>query len=387
MYSIWIGWIKICRVINNFIESIFEVHTRFVTSHHTLVIALCLLFLAIMAVGAKRFKALERNEELFIPQGSEAFKDLEKGGKLFKDLKFRAEEFIITYKDGRSIFDNNKALLKALQLHNEIIKLPNFKKTCLTTETKEEEVNFLAEETGNCIFISPLEVFNYKTSNIEQANTPIRIINKFNFWLANPNLLFPNGRPASLNYRVIFGNYAGIMSNVIFSDAIKMTYFMKYVNTSDSDYNTMVDMEDEYIKKCEEMVKLFDKDGINLFYYAARTVDDAMLDSIVGDLPQFSVGLTLMVVLCLFAFLRIKHPVSGHLTIGTAGIFVIILGVGSGFGLAMWTGNEFVAFIGVVMFLILGIGELFTSDMNFFFFYNYNYYNYLKHYIDFLLHF
>ena len=63
-----------------------------------------------------------------------------------------------------------------------------------------------------------------------------------------------------------------------------------------------------------------------------------------------------MVAFCLIVFIRIKNPVSGHLTVGIAGIFVIMLGVGCGFGLAMWTGNEFVAFTGILMFLILGIG-------------------------------
>ena len=245
MYSVWIGWIKICRAINDFIESIFEVHTRFITSHHKLVIGLCLLFIAIMAIGAVRFKALQRNEELFIPQDSEAFKDLERGVKIFKGLKFRIEEFIVATKDGSSIFDDNKALLKTLELHEEIIKIPNFKEICLTSET------------GDCMFVSVLEVFGYKRNNIEQANNSTKIKAKFNSWLANNNLLFPNGRPASLNFRNILGSYKEYKSEVISSDAVRLTYLMKYVNTADTDYDVVMEWEDLFITKCKSKLDNF----------------------------------------------------------------------------------------------------------------------------------
>ena len=53
--------------------------------------------------------------------------------------------------------------------------------------------------------------------------------------------------------------------------------------------------------------------------------------------------------------------VVGHLTLWIAGIYVIMLGVGCGFGLAMLYGVDFVAFTGILMFLILGIGKLQVS--------------------------
>ena len=65
-----------------------------------------------MGIGGVRFTALQRNEELFIPQGSEAFKDLDKAEKYFHTLKFRVEEFIIASKDGSNVLDNNKAFLE-----------------------------------------------------------------------------------------------------------------------------------------------------------------------------------------------------------------------------------------------------------------------------------
>ena len=49
-----------------------------------------------MAVGAVWFNALQRNEELFIPQGSEAFTDLDRAQKEFPDMKYRVQDVIIS---------------------------------------------------------------------------------------------------------------------------------------------------------------------------------------------------------------------------------------------------------------------------------------------------
>ena len=66
------------------------------TSHHTAVIIGCFIFTALMAVGAVWFKALQRNEELFIPQGSTAFTDLDRAQKEFPDMKYRVQDIIIS---------------------------------------------------------------------------------------------------------------------------------------------------------------------------------------------------------------------------------------------------------------------------------------------------
>lgn len=320
-------------------------HTRFVTKHHKLVIGLCLLFVAIMAVGAFRFKALQRNEELFIPQTSQAFKDLDRAEVNF-DLKFRFEEFIVMPNNGQAnIFDDNLVFRKALELHQKISGIPDFKKVCAKDKV-----------TGDCLYVSSLQVFNYSKETIDNS-TGTEIKRRMNEWLVNPRELFPNGRPASLNYVNILGKYKGNQSHVFFANAVRMTYFLRYADTDDAEYDDINGWEGDFIDLCEKQVDPFKDAGVKLFYFAARTRDDAILGSTVGDLPLFSVAFVLMVAFCLFVFLRIKNPVAGHLTVGICGIFVIMLGVGCGFGLAMWIGTDFVAFTGILMFLILGIGK------------------------------
>ena len=347
LQATWIGWISICRKINSVIEHFFEIHTRFITGHHSVVIVVCLLFFALMAAGGWRFKALQRNEELFIPQGTRAFKDLDKGQKSFS-LKYRVEEFIVSHTDGSSIFKDNTIFLKVLDVHEEIAKLQNFQSTCVKNYKKE------------CIFVSVLDIFNYSRAEILAANTSTKILSKFNAWLNDPTKLLKNGRNAGLNFVNILGRYKQNTlrpASVLSADAVRMTYYMVYADTKDDIYDTITTLEEEYITVCNALVDYYKSEGYNLFYFVGRTRDDAILSSTIGDLPLFSVAFILMVLFCLVVFLRIKNPVSGHLTVGILGTFVILCGVITGFGLAMWTGNDFVAFTLILFFLILGIGK------------------------------
>jgi len=185
-------------------------------------------------------------------------------------------------------------------------------------------------------------------------------------WLKNSSKLLANGRPANLNFPNILGNYKykDVVANprnvteAVSADAVRITYYTKYVDTGDSNYDKVIDWEDLLIDLCGKERSAYENDEIVLNYFAARTRDDAILASTVGDLPLFSVAFILMVAFCLLVFFRYKNPVTGHLTVAICGICVIMLGVGCGFGFSMWIQTDFVAFTGILMFLILGIGKL-----------------------------
>ena len=50
------------------------------------------------------------------------------------------------------------------------------------------------------------------------------------------------------------------------------------------------------------------------------------------------------------------NPLTGHSLLANAGVFAVALGILAGFGLAMWCRVPFVSLVGVLPFLILGIG-------------------------------
>ena len=296
-----------------------------------------------MGVGGVRFKALTRNEELFIPQGSQAFEDLEKGEQYFP-LKHRFEEFIIKRSDGKDIFMSNDLLLEALSLHQKVIALSNFNQTCSKIQN-----------TSECLFVSALGVFNYNKTLIKILNTSTAMANYVSAFYNDSAKLLRNGRNGRLNFPNILGQF---QVDPLTSNALRMTYYMRYADTTDNEYDSILDWEKEFIDLCEKQVDILKNKNLELFYFSGRTCDDAILLSTIGDLPLFSVAFILMVLFCLLVFFRYDNPVVGHLTLGIAGICVIMLGVGCGFGLAMLCGVDFVAFTGILMFLILGIGKL-----------------------------
>ena len=296
-----------------------------------------------MGVGGVRFKALTRNEELFIPQGSQAFEDLEKGEQYFP-LKHRFEEFIIKRSDGKDIFISNYLLLEALSLHQKVIALSNFNQTCSKIQN-----------TSECLFVSALGVFNYNKTLIKILNTSTAMANYVSAFYNDSAKLLRNGRNGRLNFPNILGQF---QVDPLTSNALRMTYYMRYADTTDNEYDSILDWEKEFIDLCEKQVDILKNKNLELFYFSGRTRDDAILLSTIGDLPLFSVAFILMVLFCLLVFFRYDNSVVGHLTLGIAGICVIMLGVGCGFGLAMLCGVDFVAFTGILMFLILGIGKL-----------------------------
>ena len=304
-----------------------------------------------MAIGGVWFNALQRNEELFIPQGSQAFKDLDRAqAKGFEDMYYRNQDVIISGFD--NVFDKPEAFKEALKLHKKIEDSKGYEDVCFKIKTPQGG--------EDCLVVTSLQVFGFNESLI--GNTPAEIKTSLNQWRQNPNQLFSNGRPAFLNYPNIFGKYDENKqtATVISANAIRITYYTKYVNTWDSEYNTVIDWEkDHFIDICKSFGNDLEDAGSSLKvnYFAGRTTADAILESTVGDLPLFSVAFILMVAFCLLVFSRWKNLVTGHLTVAICGICVIMLGVGCGFGLAMWIRTDFVAFTGILLFLILGIGK------------------------------
>lgn len=178
--------------------------------------------------------------------------------------------------------------------------------------------------TTECLVISTLQVFNFNETQIRNVST------KLDEWLNLPTQLFYNGRPAFLNYPNLLGSYKSGQSpsnppkqTVISANAIRVTYYTKYVNTWDSEYDTVIDWEERLIDKCKSMKDSYASQGFTLNFFAARTTDDAILESTVGDLPLFSVAFILMVAFCLLVFSRWKNVVTGQL-IFMIGIAMIV---------------------------------------------------------------
>ena len=91
-------------------------------------------------------------------------------------------------------------------------------------------------------------------------------------------------------------------------------------------------------------------------YETERTGDDEVDKSSGGNIILGVIAITLMLTLCSLLTIRLRDPVGGHFIISIAGIWCVIIGIGGAFGLVALSGQPYVAFIGLLPFLVLAVG-------------------------------
>ena len=219
----------------------FETHARFITRYHKIVILLCFLFTVIMAIGAVRMDPLSRSEELFIPQNSQAFTDLDKGHQYFL-LKFRAESVLVASKKGSDVLSSNQILLRALDLHEQILKLPDFNNTCLRVGNNSN---------SQCFYSSVLDVFNYNRSLIQSLNTSVSMKDYLHNVYNDTTILLNSGRPAAVSFKDLLGKFDALS---MFANSIRLVYYLKYAESTDDNYDSVIGAEKEIIDFCESKV-------------------------------------------------------------------------------------------------------------------------------------
>ena len=192
-----------------------------------------------MAIGVVRMDPLSRSEELFIPQNSQAFTDLDKGHQYFL-LKFRAESILIALKNRSDVLSSNQIFLRALDFHEQILKLPDFNNTCLPVGN-----------TSRCFYSSVLDVFNYNRSLIQSLNTRALMKDYLRNVYNDTTILLNNGRPAAVSFDDLFGKFD---ASSMFANSIRLVYYMKYVETTDGNYESVIGAEKEMIDFCEAKV-------------------------------------------------------------------------------------------------------------------------------------
>ena len=114
----------------------------------------------------------------------------------------------------------------------------------------------------------------------------------------------------------------------------------------------------EWEGKFLKLMKNFAKnlECMNVFYSATRSLDDAVSESSTSDLGLVTITFVIMNTFACLMMAKFRNPLTGHALLGTAGIFAVILGITAGFGIVVFAGTPFISMVGVLPFLIVGIG-------------------------------
>ena len=342
-HNVYSTWLSFCKWLHSSLEKLFGAIGEIISNHPFTVIAFAIVLVGVCSVGFLWLNPEGRAAELFVPQNSKAVQDLKKANDFFA-MKFRQEEVIIAAKDGGNVL-GIKYLKEALQVHKVIENLKGYTDICLTKSgNKPRSREF-------CMAINPLELFNFSEANF------FNITAKINAASTCPGIVtMSNGRPFCLNMPKMFGGIKKSKSTneVLSAQVLKITYLVKEP-TSDEERDQVEAWEDSFVKKLLSLKD--DLSSVSLHISAEKSLDDAISESSSSDIRFFALTFTVMLQFASFMVGKLfRNPLTGHSLLAFGGTFSVGLGILAGFSLAMFIRTPFTSIVGVLPFLVIGIG-------------------------------
>lgn len=322
-------------------EKLFGGLGRCIASHPWITILVCLCIIGACSAGFYRFNSEVRTHKLFVPQDSQAMKDLAKAEKNFKPLNAKQEFVIFIPKDGGNILRKD-CLQDVIDVHEQITSMKDYVKYCQPRDGR-------AIDWRSCIITNPLEIFNYTSSNLVDIST--KLTKAYN----DITLTLQNNKPARFSFSQMLSNIKMNKTKFIESaETIQVSYLMRNPTKDETENENVMEWEKKFIEKLNSLKSK--TSCSELFYSAERSLDDAIVESSGSDIALISITFTLMITFCCVMLGKFRNPLTGHSILANAGILAVALGILSGFGLTMYTGIPFISIVGVLPFLILGIG-------------------------------
>lgn len=313
-----------------------------ISNHPFATIAMAIFLVGLFSIGFLWLNPENRSAKIFVPQNSKSLQDLDKASKFFK-LKLRQEKVIIAPKQGENIIDP-KCLKEVLQVHLAVENLTGYADVCsVRPGVKERSREF-------CMAVNPLELFNYNAENL------VNIKAKLSSALNCPGVLMRNGRPSCLNFPKMFSGIAKNESSneILSAQALQITYYVDEPS-SDKSTNEIEAWEEAFIEKLSSLQD--ELSNIEMYISAERSLDDAVAASSSSDIRWFSLTFTLMLQFASMMVGKIfTNPLTGHSLLALGGTFAVALGILAGFSLSMLAQTPFVSIVGVLPFLVVGIG-------------------------------
>ena len=327
--------------LNQFFERLFYKLGFVLASNPALTILFGLIIPCFLAGGIFNYKLLQRTEELYIPEKSQAFDDLGRAEKHFPSIRAKAEQFIIKPIDGDGAMDILKVdvFRMVLQIHRNITQLPGFRRVCIQNHLKE------------CSIVSPLEVFGYDSTQIHDVTRTLEQV------FRNESVILSNGRQAYTNYPYYFGRFEFDFeeNKIARAESIHNMYLVQDP-VDENIYNELDKFDRHYTHYMEKIKAKLHEKGFMLMYTSALGIETSISESALQEVMLIPFAFMLMTIFCAITLIRFKNQVGGHFLVAFAGILCLFLGIVSAFGMIMLFGQPYISFAGVLPFLVLGVG-------------------------------
>ncbi|KAJ7372816.1 Patched domain-containing protein 3 [Desmophyllum pertusum] len=338
-------WSPFCSWFLRLLERFFGWYGEGIAKHPLITIQICIVFVSVCSVGFVWFQAESRVEKLFIPQSSQAIDDLITAEKYFR-VKFRQEIILLVASSDHPNVLAPECLRQAFKAHNAVMELESYSDFCVTLSGNK------SKSLKDCVTINPLEFVQFNESKLNGKDLKQgqqELSKAFN----DTTVLMRNGRPFWYNFNRMFGDSNRRHGSITDAKALQMVYLIS--DPSDEVASKkIINWEKTFIDKIASLV-----DTLSCFevhYSSSRSLDDAISENIASELTLVSITFSLMLTFTCFMLGKFFNPLTGHSLLANAGVFSVALGIAAGFGLAMWCRVPFVSIVGVLPFLVLGVG-------------------------------
>jgi len=296
-------------------------------------------------VGFVWFKAESRTEKLFIPQSSKAIDDLNTAEKYFR-IKFREEIILLVASPGHPNVLSPECLRQALKADNTVMKVESYSDFCLSLSGNK------SKSAEDCVMINPLEFIQFNESRLIGKDIT-QVQKELSKAYNDTSLLTRNGRPFWFNFNRVFGDATRKHGSITDAKALQMVYLIQDPTDGDT-YKKVLKWEKNFIDRVALLVD--ELSCFDVHYSSERSMDDAVSESTGSDVTLVSITFTIMISFPCFMLGKYLNPLTGHALLANAGVFAVALGILAGLGLGMWFRVPFISIVGVLPFLVLGIG-------------------------------
>ena len=286
-----------------------------------------------LASGLAFMKIENRSEKLYIPQNSKSISNLNKAESYGFYRPSRNTEVILLNDAGTNVL-TEQCFQDTLMLHELVTNIPGFLKVCLPITQGVHPVI-----SSQCATEEPLKIFNYSSNDLKN------ILDKLNEPQISKSVVIDR----------VFGKISRNLSHLITSaKAIHLVYYMKGSSLDEDFSEEITDWEKEFLNAIK---------GLNrsrfcgeIFYTTGRSIDDSIAETIESDIKLIVVTFTIMISFACFMLGKYLNPSTGHGLLAMSGVLSVAFGIMAGFGLSMFAQTPYVSIVGILPFLVIGVG-------------------------------
>ena len=326
-------WLKLCRLYNRWIESFFYGLGSLVAKYPLLVILLCFLILGSLASGLAFIKIENKTENLYIPQNSKSISNLNKAESYGFYRPSRNTEVILLNDAGTNVL-TEQCFQDALMLHKLVTNIPGFIKLCLPITQGVHPVI-----SSQCATEEPLKIFNYSSNDLKN------ILDNLNEPQISKSVVIDR----------VFGKISRDPSGLItLAKAIRLVYYMKGFSLDEVISEKTTDWEKEFLNAMKCLNR--SRNCGEIFYTTGRSIDDAIAETTGADIKLIVVTFTVMISFACLMLGKYLNPLTGHGLLAMSGVLSVTFGIMAGFGLSMLAQAPYISIVGILPFLIIGVG-------------------------------